>query len=803
MRLMILLSCLVGQSVTWKLEPPLGTISQDGVYTAPTAIAQAQQVKITATTLGGASTTSVVNLKPDPCVPVPEKVTVTPATVELGRGESQKFTATVTPAVPCPGLTPTPTPVPIPSPTPIPVPAPAGGGFGMIRQPAPEVDPDRPGELKRVELPEKRNARINDPHTGAEIVRVTVRNDYHDGFGGHDKSFGTGSGGAHERCSSVAENGWVLCTAHQPEAANVLYAINQETGESRLLGAMLFTIVDPRGSTYGCNDDHQIFDPVNPRQIYCQPAGLARVLRLDYTLPYVDQPQGMRAAFNVTVLTPDLRADVLAFYEANKDQYTHDPAGYNCGVHDMRAGNLLFLCRYGVQDSAAWLGAYSIRDRKVIALTPMFAMPACRWCPQHSQDVADVELWIGSTQIFKGGGPGLGPYTTTLAASLTVTETTVVLAGEPSSPEEPKRLMDLAPGDMIGINNEYIRLLRKLDTNKWEILRAQGGTTAAAYPAGLTVRTVCANWPGAGPTQYPTTATSAFHFVWNYIADPFGKDATGAHQWANRYIGHNTGRGNRIVNNNSVAEVAPGLKAYEQKDPPYLYSVIPSPWNLGKHAVMEGNSFQQHPYYRAGLDWYVDVKPFIGVPSGSVTRVAGFQDVYEYDARTFLDPDGLNPEAFDTYFVSGTKALRNITGPTSRIGDDTPYTFCNARVDGECLPGSKAGKWYASAPEVTFLGCSGGESFGGQKDLCGGDFPMFGLGLVQISLTPNRLGVPDDAPPNVRGVQFSRVLARAGLNHGYRTMPTTANAKILPNGKWVLTTFYGPDRRDLVLVKVP
>lgn len=82
---------LSDQSVTWSLNPPLGSIDNTGVYTAPVSVDSVQGVTVTAT--------SVADNTKSASVPVwlfpPISVTVTPTAVTLGPNQGQSFTARV------------------------------------------------------------------------------------------------------------------------------------------------------------------------------------------------------------------------------------------------------------------------------------------------------------------------------------------------------------------------------------------------------------------------------------------------------------------------------------------------------------------------------------------------------------------------------------------------------------------------------------------------------------------------------------------------------------------------------------
>lgn len=81
------------QRVRWTLSPPLGTITQEGLYTAPRVIQSPQSVTVGAISLehSGKSATAKVALRP----PVQVTVVVDPETATLSGGETVRFGAIV------------------------------------------------------------------------------------------------------------------------------------------------------------------------------------------------------------------------------------------------------------------------------------------------------------------------------------------------------------------------------------------------------------------------------------------------------------------------------------------------------------------------------------------------------------------------------------------------------------------------------------------------------------------------------------------------------------------------------------
>ena len=85
----------VNQTVAWSLNPSVGSVSNSGLYTAPSSINTQQTITITATTQADASksASATVTLYP------PVSVSVAPTSAVLYASQTQQFTATVTNAV--------------------------------------------------------------------------------------------------------------------------------------------------------------------------------------------------------------------------------------------------------------------------------------------------------------------------------------------------------------------------------------------------------------------------------------------------------------------------------------------------------------------------------------------------------------------------------------------------------------------------------------------------------------------------------------------------------------------------------
>ncbi|MBN8730169.1 MAG: hypothetical protein J0L64_06470 [Acidobacteria bacterium] len=88
------LSGALDASVDWSLSPQLGTISDTGLYTAPSSLSAAQTVLITATSRADATKSATAQVTVQP-VAVPVSITVNPVSASLNQGQTRQFTAAV------------------------------------------------------------------------------------------------------------------------------------------------------------------------------------------------------------------------------------------------------------------------------------------------------------------------------------------------------------------------------------------------------------------------------------------------------------------------------------------------------------------------------------------------------------------------------------------------------------------------------------------------------------------------------------------------------------------------------------
>jgi len=687
---------------------------------------------------------------------------------------------------------------------------------------------------------------IRKKNSAGTIQVDSIRRDWFRSF-----SFTNGSGSSYDRCSSVTrtddDGPRYLCNAFVSSSAGALYSIHAETGNVRFLGLMYRS-----GTNYAMVHDHFMWDASNPNRFYASPSGDPLGPQMfTYTGDGQEKTAGYRAEFSNSQLLvggQSLVAGVKAFVQANASQYPFlfdDTKFVGCGPVEVQGDYLMLLCRRGSQDTFAWAAVYRISAGTIVAAAPMFATPSARWCTQHYHDPAGNQgVIVEFTQQGKNTGVGNGYYITKLNGAINSTQTTINVTstctgstcaghvdGEPvSATHADNYLMPAEVGDVFLVNNgEYIRIVQKNSPTEWVVQRnAIGGLGAKSHPDNADVLARCANKPGAGPVQYFGTPL----WVWDYLGDPYGMDATGQYAWMNEYPNHSASRGNFYVGFKSVYIAPEGQFAMRTKAPSWQYGVPAAPHFAGKYPPAGGNTWQHHPNVNQvsassqERRFFWDIAPFIGgnlilpptpgcnpdlsgYPSANgcaAARVSGLTKVYRLSITgTSVNEDGLNPKHLPLFGVAADKVMRDISGPGSVLDDSVAkdYTFCHVVVTDECVSGSSPGQTYVQIPGLSAFYCTGGESYGGDADVCVSDFPMTGVALSQYGVERNKDGVQPSLAGNstALGAGWMRDIAKMGLRHSYRRMSVFAAGRPLANGRWVMATDWGSSQ--IAIVKVP
>lgn len=399
--------------------------------------------------------------------------------------------------------------------------------------------------------------------------------------------------------------------------------------------------------------------------------------------------------------------------------------------------------------------------------------------------------------------------------------------GEPVSQKMPHFLGPTIVSDVFQFGNENIRIVTKNSPTSWTVSRGCPTTfegpcsgSGVAHTAGNVMLT-----GGVGGSF-----GEGLQYYWDFVADPHATDSnagdasnSGNHalagiRYPNGFSGaHQTSRGNiRAMAGGSVMAVVGGLSVRTAWGKPSNYPLPTSDgfgFN-GRYAQNAGNTYQRHPSnHQSNLnsgyqyDYFMDFTPFVGGlawidASSPSVQVEG--SVYKVGR-----PNGngnvlttVDRRSMPTIAVCGQKALADISGPASHIVSGTgSYTYCFAERNGECRGGGDtggaalAGDQFVSCPVITVGYCSGAENYAGVNDICVGNQTPDGNSTVQsgVRIPPNENTVIREQSLRLRTLAKAFVRPRYG----------DANAKILPDGSWMLHPGVHDGTLDIFLLKNP
>ncbi len=279
----------------------------------------------------------------------------------------------------------------------------------------------------------------------------------------------------------------------------------------------------------------------------------------------------------------------------------------------------------------------------------------------------------------------------------------------------------------------------------------------------------------------PRCAAMGNMVYWRFLTDPHGvsiiidKFFDGGGHWDHGPLG-------RVTETGSGWGAVVGSPPEDHLDVPYTVAVQDSPFFAGARGLSWGSTTSKHPSYHqvagvapAGeLGWLLDMLPFDGgqfySPSTGADLISG--QLYRYHLSTEQPSAALARKILPTLAVSGGRALIDISGPGSAIGDTAADSFhyCEALLSDECRTGSAPGDIFVNAPDVSTLQCAGSDGPVPDKfDLCIGNMGAYHQAMVQADLT---------------GTARPRVITY-GLA-GIRNSFFYSTAKSLPDASWAL-----------------
>lgn len=279
----------------------------------------------------------------------------------------------------------------------------------------------------------------------------------------------------------------------------------------------------------------------------------------------------------------------------------------------------------------------------------------------------------------------------------------------------------------------------------------------------------------------PRCAAMGNMVYWRFQTDPHGDALVvdhffdGGGHWDHGPLG-------RVTETGSGWGAVVGAPPEDHLDVPYTVQVQDSPFFAGARGLSWGSTTSKHPSYHqvagvapAGeLGWLLDMLPFDGgqfySPAEGATPISG--QLYKYNLSIEQPSAKLARKILPTLAVSGGRALIDVSGPNSAIGDTAAdsFTYCVALLAGECKTGSAPGDTYVNAPDVSTLQCAGADGpVPDRFDLCIGNMGAYHGAMVQADLT-------GQARPRV--ITFGL----AGIRNSF----FYSTAKALPDASWAL-----------------
>ena len=364
--------------------------------------------------------------------------------------------------------------------------------------------------------------------------------------------------------------------------------------------------------------------------------------------------------------------------------------------------------------------------------------------------------------------------------------------------------------------NELLTLVQKGADGHWVFRRNSYGAQAAIPKGPLTLWWIGRQWsvpPGSA------TANSSLAAYWNVLAgcggapDPHGncllqdtnntsghgewRDggeavATNVPAWRHPVTGWPTDYQTAVGSVPKIlqlpfADVTPGKAAgvnYTSASPPFA-GVSGEPWGFdaGSHPNAAGanaaagesiRAFDNTPIQGGAFDpvfKWVKGQLFVATPG----LVSSPDDIFGSEGVA-----AINRKLMATGASCGSHPLIDRSGPGSGMvtGTEGSYTYCVARVKGECSPGSTVGQVYVNCPGVAWNRCTGSGIHGGTPMGVGNDICVANVGAAANAVRQFSLDTTD-----FEGA-FTRTLVSATSR--LRMVRGFENNRLLPDNSWLV-----------------
>jgi hypothetical protein len=239
-----------------------------------------------------------------------------------------------------------------------------------------------------------------------------------------------------------------------------------------------------------------------------------------------------------------------------------------------------------------------------------------------------------------------------------------------------------------------------------------------------------------------------------------------------------------VVTTNSCAAQPSGGVNFVASEPPFA-GVYGHPWGFdgGNHPNAAGAHASAWESIRA----FDNIPVQGGTNEPTYTPVTG--QLYVATPTSVLDADdpfgygsivAINRKLMATGASCGSHPLVDLSGPTSSIATGTggSYTYCIARVGGECYPGSAVGQIYVNCPGVTSPSCAGSGIHGGTPLGVGNDICVGNIGNGADAVIQYTLDSTDYSGASRRALVSAT--SRLRMVYGFE------NNALLPDNSWIV-----------------
>lgn len=628
-------------------------------------------------------------------------------------------------------------------------------------------------------------------------------------------------GGGQIRCADPTFNdssgvpGW-LCIFPTNSGSAYLYWIGVTTGESRWLGVprMSSGVLPDMPTTYFTAGATSKFDPLGRLyQLGLDGSGEPHVLRC--TMPAsgnsaydADLSSGVDAPCTFADLTPN--PNNLAVLNLTFDATFDKTKFFNYYRQSVGGNYLAYNVIRGIQDSYGWVGMVNVSANPITAVSALMPLwkrgsaavgTSYRWCGIHGSGNSPESgpvIALTPKTLYAGGGPGLGPYTVTLGASMTLSQTTITLSSNtPTSPNADTTLYAIQAGDEIGIPNdatgEHMTLGSFVSGTTWNVTRGIANPQTA-HTIGDIVNMACTSHRAGGVGEGVTD-------LWNAAADPTGSDTTDTNLV--RYFDGFSGHGGRGLGRWISEAGYSGCSGLASFMAPCAASFIinDSPTFAGAFKTAAGCTYQKHPGPPQqslappgdqvwGVDGFVNDCDTTDSPPTSFTNITGSLWKF-FNSNYTISRKKLPMLAI----IGGAHPLLDISSAaTGNTIDGTAgfnYKYCIANAVNECRTGSSIGDIYVNGPGLSggsYCG-TGNLSLSDTNSICLSNVPAWGQTITQIGIF--------SADPTGKYVR--------SLSSGMAGMKTSGTnvANMTPDGKWIWFPRDTSGTRIGYLIKTP